>query len=208
MNMVHSAIAEILEISRYSKFKIGFVSAAVDTRIIDRWFGFSRSIRKAVLQYYIAMRIALEVWKIHKRYSYIIILESFPPYMFLSNIVLWPLRRKIMFVMHHSQQYASISFINFIALWYFKLFGFYSLQFEVADDVLPIRVRFDRRRTAIIPHPIVSRKPQLLPGEKKPYDAKIRLGIIGTFREGKPIMGLAKYVQGLIKDKLHNCELV
>ncbi len=207
--MSHEGLGELFRVSNYSKYKIGIVSLQANLRLIDRFFAFSSSLRKIVAQNYLALLLVFRLWRVRRQFDFVIVREVFPPYMLICNVLLWPLRRKIIFILNHVQQFALESSYHRVMLQYFKFFHFYTINFEISDDILPAAIRFNERSSLIIPHPVdCSFKPRLLPGDRVPPNAQLKLGVVGFPRDGKPIVRLAEYVYNLAKKGTLGCDVV
>ncbi|MEQ9668751.1 hypothetical protein [Coleofasciculus sp. G2-EDA-02] len=104
--------------------------------------------------------------------------------------------------------------IKFIGLLYLKKYLqlFKNLKvvlFEIDDDVIPEKFRLPASSKVIIPHPIISEAtPKLMPGERLPATAKIKIGVVGMIRQDKPISKLIEKLRVYVTSNEERCELI
>jgi hypothetical protein len=208
--LAHPILLELLRVKDYSRYQLGCLSiASDDTR-------FKRKIEKIpwsslghlVVQNYLHLQMAWRACQF-PRTDLLIILEFFPMHMWLAAPLFKLSGRRLAFIMHGCQQAAATSFAHRVGLWYFKLFGFEAIQLEVSDEILPENCRIDSRRRLVIPLPIYPlEEPRLKPKERLPKEARIRIGIVGYPRKGKPSYAVIEKLSRLIQTHLPECELV
>lgn len=209
MILAHPALSEFLKINDYSRYNIGLVSLGEK---IPKWIYYiklSPSLRKSILQQYLATKLFCKALKEQKNNDLVIIMEVFPIYMVFCNIFLSLFRKKMIFIMHDAQQKALVSKLHYLALKYFKFFNFYSVDLEIDDSFLPKKFCFRKEKLLVFPHPITEGRPSLLPGERRSENEKIKIGILGKSRKGKPKLKLARKVKRILENtEFNNCELV
>lgn len=199
IKLAHPSLRGLMYIPRYSKYNIGFVSLGKPPSVLGKILEPIPFVRKVILQVYFSFRLVFNVWKISAKKDLIIISEIFPAYMLLANILLFPLRKKIIVGMNQIQQYASISILHRSMLEYFRWFRFNSLFFDLDDSILEERLRISKENKLTIPHPINSDEAFLENRKWTSKDYKYIVGIFGKERVGKiPLDDFAKYVNKVI----------
>lgn len=199
--LAHPSLSEMTRINQFSQHNIGVVSLREKVKWPHKYLKKLPSLRKVVMQLSLATKLVFKIWKMQTQYDIIIVLEVFPLYMFITNILLWPLNRKIMFVLNQAQQAAFKSFFHRIAFIYFKMFRFGSILFEVNDSVLPNSIRIREKQKLIIPHPVTFFNSSNYSLKKQ----TVVFGLFGKSRKGKILnLSLARQVKNTI-ERLPKC---
>ena len=195
---------------RVSRHRLGLVSlggdpprlAALLARVPGKFF------RHVLLQGWRHLRLAFAAWR-QRDCDLVIVLEFLAPHMLFAAPLLAPLRRRLAFILHGTQQLAAHSWPHLAALRYFEIFGFTVLQMELPDAVLPPHLRLEPRRSFVIPHPIAAGvEPRLRPGERLPATARLKVGVVGMVRPGKPAGRLLAVLAPLLAREFPECELL
>ncbi len=217
MQLMHPGLKDILLVEQYIKNKkISFLS--IETPL-PAWF---KKITQSIPNYSIGLQFRREYRHISmgirafrlKDIDTIFIFEIYNQHL-LAILPLLALKGKQVFIsLHGNQQFAMNSQIKFFGLLYLKTYLqlFKKLKvvlFEIDDDVIPGKFRLPASSKKIIPHPILSEvTPKLMPGERLPIDAKIKIGVVGMIRQDKPISKLIAKLQEYIGSNADQCELI
>jgi len=199
MQLMHPGLRDFLLLgSSLENQKIGFLS--LETTIPD-WF---ITLTKAIPSYSIGLQLRREYRHISmalrafrfKDVDTIFVFEIYNQHLFFSLPLLMLSGKELLIGLHGNQQLAMTHSLKYAGLLYLKQLLNFSkktkvLLFEVDDDVLSEGFRMPETSKIIIPHPIVSEAtPKLEPGERLAEKAKIKIGVVGIIRKGKPIYEL------------------
>ncbi|MGL5874085.1 MAG: glycosyltransferase family 1 protein [Xenococcaceae cyanobacterium] len=216
MQLFHPALKDLLLIDRYcSEDKVEFLS--IETELPD-WF---KNLTTSIPVYAIGLNIRREYRHIAmglralklKQCDVLFVFEAYNQHLFVLLLLLTITRKKVLIMMHGNQQLAMESKLKYLGLLYFKMYlkifkNFKAILLEIDDDVLPSKFRLPSSSTIIIPHPSISKvTPRLKPGERLSADRKIKIGVVGTIRQDKPIAKLITKLQEYVTSHSH-CELI
>ncbi len=210
MPIAHGALIDMLRAPAAAEGRVVYVSIAHPEtrmrRLLEKIpIG---ALRHAALQNYLHISMALRAWRAPRK-ALVIVMEFFPMHLLVAAPLFWLSGRRIAFVMHGCQQAAVGSLAHRLGLWHYRLYGFESIQLEISDEVLPPSCRLGSARRLILPHPIVSdHTPRLACGERLPATARIRIGVVGILRKGKPAAELLKRLASLIPSRFPDCDLI
>lgn len=206
----HRSLREFGGVVRASRHRLGFVSLGGHPPRLEALLAKvpGKFLRHLLRQGWLHLRLACAAWR-QRDCDLVIVLEFHALHMLLAVPLLAPLRRRLAFIMHGTQQLATRSRLRRMALGYFKFFGFTGIQAEIPDTILPLGLRLDPARMFVIPLPIIPRvEPRLPPGERLPEGRKIKVGVVGMLREGKPTARLLAFLAPLLAREFPECELV
>jgi glycosyltransferase involved in cell wall biosynthesis len=215
MELMHPGLKDLLLIEQYSPDKkIGFLS--IETPL-PSWFkkltqSVPYSIGLQVRREYRHISMALRAFKL-KEVDSLFIFEIYNQHLFIALPLLVLTGKEVLISLHGNQQFAMSSKLKYLGLMYLKAYlklfkQLKVISFEIDDDTIPEKFRLPAASKLIIPHPIISEaKPRLLPGERLPADAKIKIGVVGMIRQDKPIGKLIEKLQEYIALN-SECELV
>lgn len=217
MKLMHNGLKDLLLINQYSNDKkLGFLS--LETPIPS----LLKTITLSIPNYSIGLQIRREYRHIFmgirafnfEEYDYIFIFEIYNQHLFFLLPLLALTRKEVFLSLHGNQQFAMYSKFKLIGLMYLKAYlktfkNFKVILFEIDDDVIPENFRIPPSSKVIIPHPIISDvKPKLMPGDRLPTNAKIKIGVVGMIREDKPISKLVEKLQDYVASSNDECELI
>jgi glycosyltransferase involved in cell wall biosynthesis len=216
MKLFHPALKDLLLIDRYfPEAKVGFLS--IETNLPDWLKNFTSSIPNYAIalnirREYRHIAMGLRSWQLQDCDT-LFVFEAYNHHLFILLFLLALTRKKILIMMHGNQQLAIKSKLKYLGFLYLKLYlkifkNFKTILLEIDDDVLPEKFRLPSSSKIIIPHPSVSAvTPRLKPSERLPADSKIKIGVVGTIRQDKPIAKLITRLQEYIASH-SQCELV
>lgn len=217
MQLMHPGLKDLLLLNQYVKHKtIGFLS------IESPLPSLVKKVTQSIPNYSIGLQIRREYRHISMGFrafklnniDTLFIFEIYNQHL-LGVLPLLALRGKeTLLSLHGNQQFAMNSKIKFIGLLYLKKYLqlFKNLKvvlFEIDDDVIPEKFRLPASSKVIIPHPIISEAtPKLMPGERLPATAKIKIGVVGMIRQDKPISKLIEKLRVYVTSNEERCELI
>lgn len=217
MKLMHPGLKDLLLINQYIKNKtIGFLS--IETPLPP----LIKKITQSIPNYSIGLQIRREYRHISmgfRAFSFkdidsLFIFEIYNQHLFFVLPLLASTGKEVFISLHGNQQFAMTSQIKFLGLLYLKnyLKLFKNLKvvlFEIDDDVIPEKFRLPASSKVVIPHPIISEAtPKLMPGERLPANAKIKIGVVGMIRQDKPIGKLIEKLQEYVASSDAECELI
>ncbi len=210
MLLVHTCMIDMLRIPAVAEQRVGYISIAYPEDRIKRLLEKIpfRKVRHLAIQNYLHISMALRAWRM-PRQALVIIMEFYPKHMLFAAPLFKLCGRRIAFVMHGSQQAAIHSASHRLALWYYKLWGFVSILLEIGDEGIPASCRVSPRRRLVLPLTTISdTQPRLALGERLPEQARIRIGIVGMLRKGKPYARLLERLAALVSSQFEHYDLV
>lgn len=217
MKLMHPGLKDLLLIDKYIKNKkIGFLSLEIPLPQLVKNF------TKSIPSYSLGLQIRREYRHLSmgfRAFSFkdidsLFIFEIYNQHLFFVLPLLASAGKETFISLHGNQQFAMNSQMKFLGLLYLKnyLKLFKNLKvvlFEIDDDVIPEKFRLPASSKVVIPHPIISEAtPKLMPGERLPATAKIKIGVVGMIRQDKPIGKLIEKLQEYVASSNSQCELI
>ncbi len=144
----------------------------------------------------------------------IYVMEIYNQHLLILLPILVATGKPVFLGIHGNQLFAQESKIKYLGFVYLKKFLEFNPKFKVIlleldDDYVSDKFKFTESSKIVIPHPIISEvTPQLKPGERLKQDDKIKIGIIGIIRKGKPINNILDKIKAYITNHSHQLELV
>jgi hypothetical protein len=144
----------------------------------------------------------------------IFVMEAYNQHLLFLLPMLATTGKNIFICMHGNQQFASESKIKALGLIYLKNYlklfkNFKAVLLELDDSFVETRYRFPERSTVVIPHPTRGDvEPKYRLGERPKPEAKIKIGVIGIIRQGKPIEKILARLQNYVAEHSETRELI
>lgn len=217
MKLMHPGLKDLLLIERYIKNKtLGFLS--IETPLPP----LVKKLTQSIPNYSIGLQIRREYRHISmgirafnfKDIDVLFIFEIYNQHLFFVLPLVASTGKEVFISLHWNQQFAMNSRMKFLGLLYLKTYlklfkNLKAVLYEIDDDVIPKKFRLPASSKVVIPLPIISEAtPKLMSGERLPANAKIKIGVVGMIRQGKPIGKLIEKLQEYVASSDSECELI
>lgn len=193
MNPVHKTLRPLLNLSGLTGFRIAFLSEDTPNRnYLYLWIS-SRHLKQFLYQFIKHCDIAIQAISQSSCDAYFIF-EHKSHYSLVLYVALIATGKPVFFLVHGLQQLyrrSALHFAGFKVLQYLvSHFAFYPVHIEKSDWLLPRSERFQLSKCLTIPlvHPVNESNDDTF-GQKW-HQARLRVGIVGMFRQDKPTQKL------------------
>lgn len=204
MNLTHATMRPFLGLDSFTRLRIRCVSLsegrAGESKILHRMITSRFAIARFAVHSFLNMRMALIAWQKSAHADLILILEFEPKYMLIPNLLLLPLRRRLIFFAHGMQQLATVSFLNYWPLALFRACRYHVMQLERDDSVLAPKYRMPPARVLILPFPVADIPPLESVEPAQPGSKVVTIGLVGMWAPGKNRKELVEILRSLSQE--------